>query len=543
MRFRAFGGLALALGLLVPAVRADDGWQPAGANTGVRLGCPVPAASLAPPVPLKDASLRPVSFEDPADLPTIRAAGPDVGPSPSNPMGMTSANSGAMFQWHLPPSDTPTSAGPSRISNAGEPPLAGDGLGVHPTAAGDPVLTMPTPLPDTPANARAVPSWPMMESTVGDSSLCGCNVDGCCDNGCGCCPPGNRWYVSADYLLWWIRGQPLPPLVTTSTNPFLPNAGALGAPGTIVEYGGNTVNGGPYSGARLTTGWWCDPEHDLGFEVSGFFLGSRTAQFQDFSNAQTFLARPFFNVDTGLPDRQITSAPGVVAGGVVIDARTVLWGAEANIRSNLICGECGYIDVLTGFRTLGLNESLNLNETVGIVAGPFNGVSFNLLDQFRTSNQFYGGQVGAAGEWRIGRWSLDLTGKLGLGMTQQRVDITGGSSINNLGTVSVFPGNGILAAPTNDGHFTRDVFTVVPEIGFTLGYQVTEHFRLGLGYNFLYWSSVLRPGNQIDTALDPNQFATSNPTGTPTGAQHPAFVYYGSSFWAQGINVTAEFRW
>src|SRR5438270_786609 len=38
---------------------------------------------------------------------------------------------------------------------------------------------------------------------------------GCCEDcGGGCCPPGNRVYTSVEYLLWFVRGSPLPPLVT-----------------------------------------------------------------------------------------------------------------------------------------------------------------------------------------------------------------------------------------------------------------------------------------------------------------------------------------
>jgi hypothetical protein len=543
MRCRGIGGLALALGLLVPAARADDGWQPSAANAGASLGRPEPAASLDPPVPLQDPVLRPVSFDLPGALtPTIRASGPDASLARPEPLAVTSANSGAMFQWRRAPEAAPmgdSGSGVIAVVNTGPPPLAGtevDSAVLHPTAdEKEPILTMPTP---GPADARPVPAWPMVEPNVTDGDLCGAAVNECCG---GCCPPGNRWYGSADALMWWIRGQPLPPLVTTSTLPFTPNSGALGVPGTVVEYGGNSVNSSLYWGGRLTLGWWVDPEHDLGIEASGFFLGSRTSNFQTFSNAQTLLARPFFNVDTGLQDREITSAPGVVAGGVSINSHTSLWGAEANLRSNLICGDCGFIDVLAGFRTLGLNERLNIVENVNIVAGPFNGVGFNLLDQFRTNNQFYGGQIGAVGEWRLGRWSFDLTTKLGLGTTQQMVNIYGASVINNQGTISTFPGSGILAQSSNDGVHTRDVFTVVPEVGLSVGYQLTEHWRFSAGYNFLYWSSVVRPGNQIDLGLDPNQFATSN--GALANATRPAFNFNGSDFWAQGITLSLEFKY
>ena len=58
--------------------------------------------------------------------------------------------------------------------------------------------------------------------------------------------------------------------------------------------------------------------------------------------------------------------------------------------------------------------------------------------------------------------------------------------------------------PTNIGEFNRNVFSVVPEVGRNVGYQLTDHIRTFVGYNFLYWSNVIRPGDQIDRVIDIN---------------------------------------
>ena len=55
---------------------------------------------------------------------------------------------------------------------------------------------------------------------------------------------------------------------------------------------------------------------------------------------------------------------------------------------------------------------------------------------------------------------------------------------------------------TNSGSFTRNEFSVVPEIGINLGYNVTQNLRLFAGYNFLYWTNVLRVADQVDTTLN-----------------------------------------
>jgi hypothetical protein len=86
----------------------------------------------------------------------------------------------------------------------------------------------------------------------------------------------------------------------------------------------------------------------------------------------------------------------------------------------------------------------------------------------------------------------------------------------------------------------RDTFTVVPELGLNIGYQLTNHIRAFVGYNFLYWSSVVRPGDQIDPRVNTNLIP---PPISTAGPAVPAFAFHGSDFWAQGITLGVEFRW
>src|SRR5262245_16532969 len=72
-----------------------------------------------------------------------------------------------------------------------------------------------------------------------------------------------RLWVEAEFLLWWMRGDRVPPLVTGSP-PGAPigQAGVLGVPGTVVLFGGERTNSDARSGGRLTIGVWLDDEHD-----------------------------------------------------------------------------------------------------------------------------------------------------------------------------------------------------------------------------------------------------------------------------------------
>src|SRR5262249_57995102 len=126
--------------------------------------------------------------------------------------------------------------------------------------------------------------------------------------------------------------------------------------------------------------------------------------------------------------------------------------------------------------------------------------SFSITDQFHTTNDFYGGQVGFDFECRRGHWFLGWTTKVAIGGVHQAVDVNGTTSTSvftgpNAGTFTS-PG-GLLAQPTNIGQIGRDRFAVVPEVGVKVGFQVTDHLRAYAGYNFLYMSSVVRPGDQI----------------------------------------------
>src|SRR5262245_42346482 len=62
-----------------------------------------------------------------------------------------------------------------------------------------------------------------------------------------CNTPGRAW-LEADFLLWFPRGQSLPPLVTT---------GVLGQTDTAVLFGNQTVNDTVTPGLRLRAGFWC----------------------------------------------------------------------------------------------------------------------------------------------------------------------------------------------------------------------------------------------------------------------------------------------
>jgi hypothetical protein len=358
-------------------------------------------------------------------------------------------------------------------------------------------------------------------------------MEGCC--GDGCCF-SNRFYGTAEFLLWWVRGAHLPPLVTTgSPSDSIP--GALGQPTTQVLYGGNTPSSGTRPGLRGMVGYWLNDDHTLGVEVGGFFLGDHTNSFSATSFGSPLLARPFIDAATGTETVELVAAPGALAGTITSSLTSKFGGWEANVRSNLWCGCNAYIDGIVGFRYLGLDETLNINENLTVLTS--SGGGFQINDRFGVHNNFYGTQVGIAGEYRFGAWSVGLKTTVALGPTQEIVDISGTTRISPPGASPQNFNGGLLAQTTNIGRHTRDVFGVVPEVGMNVGYQFSDHFRVFAGYNFLYWNNVVRPGTQIDRTVNTNLLAPP----VSGGPSRPAFLFHGSDFWAQGVTLGIEFRY
>ena len=359
--------------------------------------------------------------------------------------------------------------------------------------------------------------------------------------------PGRLW-VEAEYLLWWIKGAALPPLVTASPSSTpATQAGVLGAPSTAILFGGNSVNDDVRSGGRFTLGGWLNDCQTLGVEGDFFLLSSQGTGFAASSTGSPILARPFFNTTTGQPDAQLVSFPGLLAGSVSANsASTGLQGADALLRANL-CRGCNYqLDVVGGYRYLRLSDHLGVDENlVSTSAANPNlvpqGTSFILADRFDSRNEFHGFELGLKGNLRRGPWVLQGRALMAVGDNREVVSVSGATTVTVPGVPPpVTSLGGLLALPSNIGHFSRDRVEVIPEFGARVGYQVTHHLQAFAGYTFLYWSDVVRAGNQVDLAVNPNLLPGS---GTPaTGAQRPLPLLTGSSFWAQGIELGLELR-
>jgi hypothetical protein len=364
--------------------------------------------------------------------------------------------------------------------------------------------------------------------------------------------PEHFWF-RGDYLLWWVKSAPLGgPLVTTDpTNGATSTAGGLADPTTQTVLGGGRLGYNPFSGARFQGGVsLCD---GLAFEAGGFFLGTqyRTQSVRSDDTGNPFLFRPFLNVDTGNPNAgSYVALPGTFVGGVQVASQSSLWGTNANLSGQVVCNETGRLDWLCGFRYLNLEERLDIRDARTDLLGLANfggpatlpGDSFYFQDGFHTLNQFYGGQVGLRGETRLGCLVLSGNAKVSLGDTQQIITVQGSTTLlPAAGGVASMPG-GILALPSNSGTFVHNRFTVIPEAGVQIGYDLTSSLRASVGYDFLWWSSVVRPGDQIVHVISAAQLPSSPSFGSSPVAV-PGPVSHTTDFWAQGVSFSLGLRY
>jgi hypothetical protein len=339
--------------------------------------------------------------------------------------------------------------------------------------------------------------------------------------------------------------------MVTTGNPTDPLPGALGQPGTRPLFGGGGLDYGTFSGGRLTVGGWLDCEQTIGIEGGGFLLEQRGNRFAAASNASGNppLYLPVVNQDPlsinfgrqsiyTVADPLFPDPTGPTYGHVAVRSATRLWGTELNGLVNLGGGPCCAVDGIAGLRYLDLRESLHLS---GFSNDLFDDLQQTFNDNFSTRNQFYGGQVGARFRYRSDNFVLAATGKVAVGSTHQVVDVQGSSVWGGTGfapPAGVYPG-GVYTQPSNIGRTTTNTFAVVPQVGLKLALNLTPCLSASVGYDFLYWSSVVRPGNQIDHNLNPTQF----PGAGVVGPLLPAPLFNRNDFVAHGLSLGFAFAY
>ena len=462
---------------------------------------------------------------------------------------LLAAAHGAAAQFPLPPSGPPMAAPLASPSPSPWPPPS-------PSPSPSPSLPSVAPAPDPNPPPLVQPSPappPAAKQTLADLAghndtvspgVLGCFMD------LGAAPSFGRSWIGVDYLMSWFKNAPVPgPLVTTSN---AADGGVVGRPSTQVLFGSEPLNAGLQSGVQLNLGLWLDHNETIGLDASGFFFAARhyTNFSSGTSSSNQILAVPYTDPVNG-PSAFIVSGTNPnngsqVIGSITASSSTSLWGAEINGMLNLMRTRCFQLSLLGGFRHIELQESLDMNYTTQLpTAGPL--YNATLADQFGTRNQFSGAQIGLKAEWAFDIVYVSILGKLAAGINHETVNINGQFSDPNGSFFSTFGAGagGLLAQRSNIGSYTSNPFTVVPELQLKVGVKIFHNVEVFAGYDFLYLSQVVRPGDQIDPVINATQ-AGPNAAGGGTAAQlfgpaRPMPLFNESSFWAQGINFGVQF--
>ncbi len=533
---------------VVPFVPAPEPPRAVGPRVGGGGLGPLPAIPELPPMTAEPPRATPAKQPDPPAQWEPPAKPPEVVPVPR-------------------PVDPPRSVEPPKMIPPSVPELLPNWKSANPLPAPRPVDTRPElpPAPAElmyPAGALDVPKhgifgsppvrlsrdYPPIKDLTGHGSH-----DLRITN--GQVGPMNRFFVSGEYLQWWLPGYATPVLATTNANTDL--NGYLGEPGTTSIAGPGAFLDSARSGFRARAGMWLDDEQSCGIDGGFFFLGN-TSRSQTFgSDRFPLITRPIFapNVIPGTntpfgENGEAVAVPGILRGSLTVEGDSQLWGADVNARWCWKNACDSRSEVFAGYRHLNLRESLTFTENITVIGPGGNrvvimdplGTRIVVQDRLVTQNQFHGGQVGAAYERRWGRWDMEARGSVALGATHQILEIDGFQNRQQPGAALMTFRGGLLAVGPNLGRFERDQFSVVPEFTLNVGYSVTPNVRVFVGYNFLFWSNVVRPGDQIDHVVD----LTFVPNALPanfSGQYRPRPLFKQSDLAINGIQFGLEWRW
>jgi hypothetical protein len=385
------------------------------------------------------------------------------------------------------------------------------------------VLSVPPPMAPAPEPAIAAGDWGLSEGW-------GAGADG-------------QFWVSAEYQLGWFSGDRLPPLVTTSPpGTARLAAGAFGNPTTSILFGNEIANDDLRTGLRLGAGYWFTPARTVGLDMGFMMMESQATGFAASSDGSTILARPFRDVLNNLNDSLLVAFPGSSAGSVAASARSGdYYDFHLDLTENVLDTGWFRLDSLLGYRFYRYDEGVRIRHTISNNPSFAAGTVLTAEDDFTAINEFHGGDFGFRSHFSWEDVTLDLLTKLAVGSVNRDVKIVGGQETTAPGQTPVARAGGLLALGSNIGNHHSHDWTLLPELGATLGWQATRNVRVTLGYSVLWLDRIARATDQIDLGVNPNLLPSA--TQAATGPSRPGFLLSRSDVWFQTINFGVEFMY
>jgi Putative beta barrel porin-7 (BBP7) len=362
-----------------------------------------------------------------------------------------------------------------------------------------------------------------------------------------------RWFGNIDYVLFWMKHNPTPPLVQVlpaNLADFNVTGNALPPGAAKTLFGGDGPDGpdhGSFDGARVQLGFYFDDAKCWGVDGSYLQFAQKSENFAIASAGVPVIGRGFHDVGVNEDSfLRYTTPDGLSTGYIRVDAPTQVYTFDANLRAEGPSVLSDRVDYFMGLRYLNLRDSVTIdsgatiNNTTG--APPFTITSH---EAFKATNEFYASQVGLETHYRWGCFTIEFTGKVAVGWVNQEVRIDGFSTTQTGAAAPVvFPNQSILyVQPSNVGNHSRDKFAIMPEGLVQIGYQITPHIRATVGYDVWDLSSVERSGAAIDTNVNP-QMTKYIQVQQPSTVRAPTFSFTGADdWWANGLTLGLEFTY
>lgn len=368
-------------------------------------------------------------------------------------------------------------------------------------------------------------------------------------------PSNDDGWFTADFLFGWIQGANLPRLVTSSpTSPVLTpkaDAGVIAPGNTTSILLSGPVNRGVVPGFRLGGGYMYDKEYGLGVEAGFTFLPSQSSSFFFTSDnpANTILARPYVDATTGdpaaalvaFPDDPVTPLPvnEQITGNISVTAKNGnFYGVNFDLSERIGDHAGQRWDALFGYRFAYFSDALRIRQHSVF---PMNLSGVNVVDRFddfSSQNVFHGLDLGFRSTYTGNQWSLSLLGKFSPGNMSRTVDIHGRTARTYFTGATDSTPAGLYALSSNSGSHKSHKWTVVPELGANLNWNLRPNLALRLGYSALLLPKVSRADDQIDFNINTDLIgAPANPTATP---QSPAFQSQQSYLLIQTLNLGVD---
>lgn len=284
----------------------------------------------------------------------------------------------------------------------------------------------------------------------------------------------------------------------------------------------------------MALGTWLEPSLHWGIDVTTMTLFDQSTEKQFGSAGDLYLLRPFRDADTNTPQFLPIAGAGN-PGGINIQTNSRFDGQEIHLLYDphfefLSPGMTMYF--MFGYRHFNLSDDLQIQD---YSIYPNQPATIATYDHFSTHNDFNGGQIAMKTSYQASRWSLDFTSKISLGTSTQNVYVNGFANGYSPSSGPVGQPGGFLALPTNIGEYQRQRLAFAPEVGLKFNYKFTNNLIGSIGYNFVYLSSVVRPGDVIDTTINSNYLPFTNGNGSQT--QRPGIMWRDDSYWTQGLSI------